>query len=44
MEKGLEQGKAEANRITAKRLLSSGVAMEIIVSATGLTEEQIRAL
>ena len=41
---GQEQGRAEAKRITAKNLLSSGVSMDIIVSATGLSEEVIRAL
>lgn len=37
---GLAEGKAEV----AKRLLEKGVAMEIIVASTGLSEEQIKAL
>ena len=41
---GQEQGKAEANRAIAKNLFSSGVSIDIIVSATGLSEEEIRAL
>ena len=41
---GLAQGKAEANAFVAKQLLASGVDMSIIMAATGLSEEQIRAL
>lgn len=41
---GKAEGLAEGKASVAKRLLASGVDMAIIVAATGLSEEQIRAL
>lgn len=41
---GLLQGKLEGKKEVAKRLLEMGMAMEDIVKATGLAEEEIRKL
>ena len=43
-EYGFEEGMTKKSSEIAKNLLSSGVAMEIIVSATGLSEEEVKAL
>ena len=42
--KGRAEGLAEGKASVAKQLLACGVDMAIIVAATGLSEEQIRAL
>ena len=39
-EEGLKMGKLEV----AKSMLANGIALEVIVSCTGLTEEQLKAL
>lgn len=43
-EKGREEGKIEALRLTALQLKQAGVAFEIIVQATGLSIEEINQL
>src|SRR5690606_16930464 len=44
MEKGVEKGKFERSIEIAKELLASGVDMDIIISATGLSRKQIERL
>lgn len=44
MEKGMEKGKFEKSVEIAKELLYSGVDMDIIVNATGLSKQQIEKL
>ena len=44
MKEGMKEGKAQGLAEVAKALCEKGVAMDIIVSVTGLSEEQIRAL
>lgn len=43
-EEGREQGREEANIQAAKNLLQLGVAIEIIVKSTSLTEEMVLEL
>ncbi len=43
-EQGLKQGKAEEKRVTAMKFRDLGVDIAIISQATGLSEEEIRAL
>lgn len=44
IEKGLEQGRKEGQEDMIRKFLSANTPMEIMVQATGLTEEQIRAM
>ncbi|CAA6815674.1 MAG: Unknown protein [uncultured Sulfurovum sp.] len=44
IEKGIEQGKFEEKLEIAKNLLLAGVSIELIVTTTGLTIEEIKAL
>ncbi len=44
LEKGLVHGRNEKSQEIARNLLSMGLSVEQIVSATGLTEEQVRNL
>ena len=43
-EEGWEQGRAEGQRAIAKRLLATGVSVELVAEGTGLTLEQVKAL
>ncbi len=44
IEKGVEKGERKAKIEAAKKLLESGVSVEIIANATGLTKEEITGL
>jgi len=44
MEKGIAQGEKEAKISIAKNLLKNGLSMELVVSSTGLSEEEIKKL
>ena len=48
LEKGREEGRMEGVEMgkleVAKAMLANGIALEVIVSCTGLTEEQLKAL
>jgi hypothetical protein len=44
LQRGLEQGKAEALLETARRMLSDGVEISTIMKYTGLSTDQIRTL
>lgn len=44
IEQGIEQGKKRQSIQTAKTLLKNGVAIELIVQATGLTEDEIKQI
>ncbi len=41
---GLAEGKAEANRVTAKNLLAAGIEPELVANCTGLSMDVIKAL
>ena len=47
-EEGREEGRMEGVEMgklaVAKAMLANGIALEVIVSCTGLTEEQLKAL
>jgi predicted transposase/invertase (TIGR01784 family) len=43
-EEGIAEGKAEANKETAKKLLELGIDVEIISKSTGLSLEEISKL
>ena len=43
-EEGIAEGKAEANKETAKKLLELGIDIEIISKSTGLSLEEISKL
>ena len=44
IEKGIEKGKKDGITQTAKRLKAAGADMELIIKATGLSEEEIQKL
>ena len=44
MEKGIEKGRNEEKPQTAKGLKAAGVSLDIIIKATGLSEEEIQKL
>ena len=44
MEKGREEGIEMGKLEVAKAMLANGIARDVIVSCTGLTEEQLKAL
>ena len=41
---GMEEGRNEEKKQTARRLKSAGVSFDIIIKATGLSEEEIQKL
>ena len=43
-DEGIEKGRNEEKTQTARRLKSAGVSLDIIIKATGLSEEEIQKL